>query len=650
VTNPEPNAAREEHSLSRRSSLLGLGVVAVAFVLAAALSWRKWPDVLVDFGTQLYIPWRILNGAVLYRDLFYFAGGPLSQYFNALLFKIFGVSFSTLIFANLLLTAAMIFVIYRRFLAAADAWTATLIGVGVVFVFAFAEFTPYGNYNYITPYSEEAFHGLVLSVFAIALLCDWVNKGKILAVIAAGFCAGLVFLTKPDIFTALTVAVITAFVLFAQKHGRRRCVRALTAFVCAAIIPSLGFLIYFAGMEDARESLRSVVFGWLPLLHGTVAKSPFYIWCTGLDHPLSHLMSIIIYFLAVVVVVAVYAFAFRWLKKLSWLKLQYAPLIILIAPLLIWAGRFDWINCGWPLPLLCLSACILILCNYKKLEQAPVFPLLWSVFALALLAKLGLLPRIWHYGFALAMPAFVSSIYLLFWLLPNLLEKRFSVPAVQLRMMVGLVLVIGLRNLFDFSQAFYDRKTLALGDGGDQIITYNTYDTGQGIKSQAEYAALLWTEKYVPPGATLAVLPQGILLNYLTRHVNPSGGLDWNPTMFTVFGQNHMTEVFEKNPPDYIYIVEWSASDFGVGYFGSSPDYGQALMQWIGKNYQQQLLIGNEPLTDGRFGIKILKRLPASQTQSGGFNAAKSLSSSADKKFTPTSNDASVQPKPSGVM
>lgn len=47
------------------------------FVLLAAFSWRKWPDFFVDFGVQLYIPWRIDEGAVLYRDLFYMSGGPL---------------------------------------------------------------------------------------------------------------------------------------------------------------------------------------------------------------------------------------------------------------------------------------------------------------------------------------------------------------------------------------------------------------------------------------------------------------------------------------------------------------------------------------------------------------------------------------------
>ena len=627
MTNPEPNAAREENKLSRRSSLLGLGVVAVAFVLAAALSWRKWPDVLVDFGTQLYIPWRISSGAVLYRDLFYFAGGPFSQYFNALLFKIFGVSFSTLIAANLLLTAAMIFVIYRRFLAVTDVWTAALIGLGITFVFAFAEFTPYGNYNYIAPYSHETFHGLVLSVFAIALLCQWIDKGSIWAAMAAGFCTGLVFVTKPDIFMALALAAAVAIALFWQNHGSHKLAKPLAAAILAGILPSLFFFFYFLLVENARESLRSVLFGWMPLLQGSITKNPFYLWCMGMDTPLAHLGQIVLYFVAVVFVIAIYAFALRWVKKLNRPKPQYVFLIVLISPLLIWAAKFAWFQCGWPLPLLCLSACILTLWYYKKFKYPPVFPLLWSVFSLALLAKLGLFPRIWHYGFALAMPAFVTSIYLLFYLLPKLLMRWFDVPGGEFRLMIGLVLVIGYWNLFDFSQAIYDQKSLALGNGGDRIFTYNLATE----ESHDVCGALLWADKYLPPDATLAVLPEGVTLNYLTRHVNPTPCLFWDPNCLAMFGQSNMVSAFEKNPPDYIFIAERDYSEFRAGNFGGSPDFCQGLMEWIGKNYQPQFLIGNEPLKGLGFGIKILKHLPVAQAQLGGSNASKSLRPSGDR-------------------
>ncbi len=591
-------------------------MVAVAFVLAAALTWRKWPDVLVDFGTQLYMPWRISLGAVLYRNLFYFSGGPFSQYFNALLFKIFGVSFSTLIAANLILAAAMIFVVYRRFCAAANAATATLMGLGIVLIFAFGQYVQIGNYNYIAPYTHEATHGLIFSIFAIALLSDWIAGGKIRAALAAGFFAGIVFLTKPDICTALAVAVLGAFILYGFKWGRKKLVSSLPAFVCAGAIPSLFFFFFFLHTENARESFRSVVFDWLPIVQGKITNNAFYLWCTGLDAPLAHLREIILYFLAVALAVAVYAFVLRWTRnwKLKGINSPLVILLLLILPLLIWAGRFDWVQCGWPLPPLCLCACGFIAWKYKTAEQPPVFPLLWSIFALVLLAKLGLFPRIFHYGFALAMPAFVSSIYLLYWLLPDWLEKKFQVPRRSFRFAIALVLLIGFANLFDQSLLLYAKKTLPVGSGGDKIFTYNSDardiknpDTGRDIN-----AALAWTEKNLPPGATFAVVPEGEMLNYLTRRANPTPCLFWDLNSVTVIGQSTMTAAFEQGAPDYVFIVERDSSEFQIGYFGSSPDFGQPLMQWVRKNYRPEILFGSEPLKNGQFGIKILKRIPAS--------------------------------------
>lgn len=81
--------------------------------------------------------------------------------------------------------------------------------------------------------------------------------------------------------------------------------------------------------------------------------------------------------------------------------------------------------------------------------------------------------------------------------------------------------------------------------------------------------------------------------------------------MFTVFGQEKMTAAFEHHPPDYVLVVEWQSYDFGVGYFGHHPGYGVDLMQWLEKNYTPVELFGSEPLKNGLFGIKVLKRSPA---------------------------------------
>src|SRR5262249_21728814 len=63
-----------EHSLVGRPVNAILALVPAATIAAAAaalLAWSsgRWPDLLVDFGRELYLPWRIASGARLYADL-----------------------------------------------------------------------------------------------------------------------------------------------------------------------------------------------------------------------------------------------------------------------------------------------------------------------------------------------------------------------------------------------------------------------------------------------------------------------------------------------------------------------------------------------------------------------------------------------------
>ena len=48
---------------------LGPAIIAVALPLMLAWSWEKWPDPLIDFGRELYAPWQLAAGRVLYRDV-----------------------------------------------------------------------------------------------------------------------------------------------------------------------------------------------------------------------------------------------------------------------------------------------------------------------------------------------------------------------------------------------------------------------------------------------------------------------------------------------------------------------------------------------------------------------------------------------------
>src|SRR5262249_12655511 len=138
------------------------------FAALAYWSWGKWPDPLIDFGRELYLPWQITHGRVLYQDLGTLYG-PFSPYLNALWFALFGPSLLTLVVCNLVIFAACGAGIYHLIRIATDRITATAAGITTLLLFGFSQYSRIGNYNHVTPYSHEATHGLALSV--AVLLC-----------------------------------------------------------------------------------------------------------------------------------------------------------------------------------------------------------------------------------------------------------------------------------------------------------------------------------------------------------------------------------------------------------------------------------------------------------------------------------------------
>jgi len=176
------------------------------------MSWRKWPDVLVDYGRELYVPWRLNEGEVLYRDILHFYG-PLSDYLNAFLFKVFGTSMMTLVFFNIALVAALTYLIYRIFSATTDRLVAAAASATFLTAFAFSQNVITGNYNYVCPYSYEVTHGMALSFLAIYCFVNYLRKQAASWLGIIGFSLGMIFLCKMEIFLSAILAIGAGFCL-----------------------------------------------------------------------------------------------------------------------------------------------------------------------------------------------------------------------------------------------------------------------------------------------------------------------------------------------------------------------------------------------------------------------------------------------------
>jgi hypothetical protein len=245
----------------------------------------------------------------------------------------------------------------------------------------------------------------------------------------------------------------------------------------------------------------------------------------------------------------------------------------------------NWDQCGYVLPALCMASLGLLLWEMKTKGdgQAKPLALLWAVFSLALLSKLGIYPRLWHYGFILAMPAFLTGVYFLIWQLPFLLERH-GAKTIYFRAAVSLALLIGFGQLWLDSNFSYSQRTAWVGQGSDRMLAYRPafLPSGTTLGRVAN-----WLQTNTPPSRTLAVLPDGSMLNYLLRCDNPTGYLRWNFAELTVFGQENMDRAFTSAPPDYIVLVDFTISQFGLKPFGQDPRDGLELKHWIDGHYRK---------------------------------------------------------------
>ena len=133
---------RQTRRASRRPDLAGARrsrFTPCCSLTLLAWSWRKWPDPIIDFGRELYVSVADYRGRVLYRDLASLFG-PLSPYVNAIWFRLFGVSLTTLVVCNRRdLRAASC----RRFIDSsglcADRTSAAVASLSVLLLFGFSQ-------------------------------------------------------------------------------------------------------------------------------------------------------------------------------------------------------------------------------------------------------------------------------------------------------------------------------------------------------------------------------------------------------------------------------------------------------------------------------------------------------------------------------
>jgi hypothetical protein len=599
--------------------VINVAVLAGLAVWFASVSWLKWPDPLIDFGRELYLPWRIMQGAVLFKDDLHLYG-PLSPYLNSLFFRAAGVGLTTLVWANGVIYAGILGLLYYLVRQGWGRWAALASGAFFVGVFSFSHLVGVDNYNFLTPYSHEMTHGMLLLLCLIVALRQAVRSLKAVPVAIAGLLAGLSLLLKPEIIFAAAAVVLGAIFLIVRRDYRKpgwgRWFGAAGIFAAGGVAPVAVATLLFSlrGGFPLRDALHYANYAWLTVVQGareaqSLRSDPFQQAALGFDHPWLNLGIEVLWGATAVALAIGLAWGTSFFKRT--VKLWRVILIGLAVIIIALATRVPWMNVGYALPGILLAGALIEVAGLwtaasSSDEKSAGRILLWLAAA-AMLARMALSPRIYHYGYVQAALAGAVSVATLmssipqFMSLPNDLRKWYQGMITIL--VAGIVVVVTLNSM-----QLYSFHTLSVGAGDDQFYAFdqNVAPTGLLVEQARQFLETDARENHVH---SLLVLPEGVMLNYLTRLPNSIPYYFFAPFVLAYGRNDDILQRLNAAPPDRIVVISRDMREFGVGRFGDSPEHGQKLIEFIVRNYGAINTFGwNDPLDPDRFGFVVFAR------------------------------------------
>ena len=224
-------------------------IISLIFLILLPFFYLHQGLFLIDTGREFYLPQQILNGEVLFKDIFNIYGA-LSYQFNAVLFMIFGLRIETLAILGVLNSFLIIITIYllaREFLNKQVSFIFTLF---VMFSLVFGTFL----YNSNMPYSFAIVYALSSFLLSLLFLIKHTKNNKPLFAYLSCFFAGISFSCKYEFVFYLFVLI------YALKDlGIKNSIKALCSFIIMPFISYGTLIIQGLNLNDIKLSIELII-------------------------------------------------------------------------------------------------------------------------------------------------------------------------------------------------------------------------------------------------------------------------------------------------------------------------------------------------------------------------------------------------------
>ena len=505
-----------------------------------------YSNILIDFGREVYYPEQILEGKVLYKDLFNIYG-PLSYQINAVLYKIFGAKLSTLYGAgwvSSILAVSGIYIIAQKFLSK---FLSFCIGFFTISVCVATTCI----FNFHFPYSWAVLYGLISFLFSLYFLLKNNDDKKSFNLCMSSLFAGICIANKYDFL--LYVFVVLFFIL-KEKNWK--------AFLCFISVPLVSYGILFIQGMRFSDLINTLLI--VKTMAQTNTLTYFYQNAGIYFHQKAILTDILLFCkIAVPFGIMLYgAYLFESKKVIS---------IILFTAGYVFYLWFFTINIGSTLGFLPLSLLILFLIRLRKLNSNFI---VLVISALVVSAKVFWVMLLYLYGNYYVAIVMIAVFALVFTFVPRKLEKA-----------AGVGLLIS-------SACFIFANFYMLSIADNIVQTDNGVIFTEQAISKSTKELVNFINHKTKSDDRIVIFPEGMMINFLTDRNGDDYYNSLIPLYVETFGEDKIIEHFKSDMPEYIVFNNQSMRDYYFQYICN--DYALDFCGFINQNYTLEKVIDNE--------------------------------------------------------
>ncbi len=495
-----------------------LVILWILCLIALVIFTGHYSNILLDVGREVYYPERILEGKVLYKELFNIYG-PFSYQWNALLLAIFGKKLSTFYLSGGICSIAIVSAI---FLIAKKFFTQSLSFAFGCLTIATGICAPH-LFNFTFPYSQAMLFGTVGFLYSLLFLLKFNETKESKFLYISALLAGFAAANKYDF-------LLYGVFLFGVACFTKNIKYILNSITCFMLVPLISFgILFLQGLTFVHLLETSQILS-------AMAKSNTLKYFYSIQGIFFNKQMLTLYPIAAAKTLLLAGGTFLGIKLFDKNKIAgwvVTSLFAILTVIFTTPANFVFV-----LPALLIAS----LFSIKKFkENSSLLILILGVLSVSVKSFLSLTPM--NYG----NYCFAVSLIGAFALLLSYFDKKYQKAALIFISATAICFF----GMFSYSRIFQNNTKISVPRG---TIYTNPQDGNAALE-------LLGYFKYKKI-KNVVIYPEGLLLNFLSETKSDDWYNSMIPLYEEVFGDERYIDYFAQKRPENFVLSNLNTKDY----------------------------------------------------------------------------------------